>query len=71
MLLMGKPDWDRIEKILDQALKLPEEDRFAYLEKACEGQPKLKREVELMLISIKESKGWLENPEKYIEAFFW
>lgn len=67
---MGELNWDKVESILDKALDLPEEKRAAFVEKECRGNLKLKKEVELILTSISDSKGWLENPKEYKEEFY-
>ncbi|HBQ58205.1 MAG TPA: hypothetical protein DD671_00860 [Balneolaceae bacterium] len=53
-------NWDEVERILDQTLKLPEEEWLGYVEKTCKEESELKKEVELLLTCIKESEGWLK-----------
>lgn len=67
---MGDLNWDKVETILDKALDLPTDKRAAFIEKECGGNTKLKQEVELILTSISDSEGWLENPTEYKEEFY-
>ncbi len=47
--------WRRVEEVFRGALELPEAEREAYLEAACEGDSKLHREVEELLRSDAEA----------------
>lgn len=67
---MGNLDWDQVERILDEALDLPEEQRTSFVHEACKHNPELKEEVELILSSIKESEGWLDDPTQFKQDFF-
>lgn len=66
---MEHTNWDKIETIIDEALKLPASRRETYIEQECGDNPVLKSEVTLMLESIFQSEGWLENPGDYKEIF--
>lgn len=67
---MGNLDWDQVESILDEALDLPEGQRASFIQEACQHDPDLRREVELILSSIKESEGWLDDPTRFKQEFF-
>jgi serine/threonine-protein kinase len=67
---MSNLNWEKIESILDEALTLPEEERQAFINRKCEGDEGLKSEVTLLLSSISESEGWLENPGQYKQDFY-
>ena len=53
-------DWERIREILDSALKLPQDQRASYLDRACAGDPALRSEVE-SLITASEQSGVLDR----------
>jgi len=67
---MEKKDWNKIEKIIDEALRLPESKRYVYIAQQCKGDEALKSEVTLLLESIIASEGWLENPDDYRAALY-
>lgn len=67
---MGDLNWDKVEAILDKALDLPEKERATFVAKECRRNPRLKKEVELILTSISDSEGWLENPKEYKQEFY-
>ncbi|MDZ7714687.1 MAG: serine/threonine-protein kinase [Balneolaceae bacterium] len=62
---MSDINWQKVETILDKALELPKDQRQEFIDEECKGKPKLKGEVTLLLDSIFDSEGWLENPEEY------
>lgn len=67
---MADLNWEKIETIIDEALALPEEEREEFIESNCEGDNALKSEVTLLLESIFDSEGWLENPSEYKDDFY-
>ncbi|MGN8225965.1 serine/threonine-protein kinase [Gracilimonas sp. BCB1] len=67
---MSDYNWQTVETIIDEVLALPVEKREEYIRERCKGNDELKNEVNLLLASINESEGWLENPEKYKEGLF-
>lgn len=67
---MGNFEWDRVEKILDKALQLPVRKRQQYIEYECGSNAALREEVTMLMDSITESEGWLDNPSDYKQAFF-
>ena len=48
--------------ILSSALELAEPQRDAYLDQACAGDPALRKQVETLLQSHEQAKGFLEAP---------
>ncbi|HKJ44182.1 MAG TPA: serine/threonine-protein kinase [Balneolales bacterium] len=67
---MDKKEWDKIEKVIDKALTLPESERYDFIDKQCKEDKALKSEVTHLLESIVESDGWLENPNDYRSALY-
>jgi serine/threonine-protein kinase len=59
---MNNVDWQKIETIIDQVLELPEAKRAKFIEEKCGHNLQLKSEVMLLLESIFDSEGWLDNP---------
>jgi len=51
--------WPEIERLLDRALDLQPEDRPAFLDQACSGDPELRGEVERLLQAAAASDGFL------------
>jgi len=41
--------WEQINRIWDAALEVPEEERPGFLERNCQGDEELRREVESLL----------------------
>ncbi|NGP89472.1 serine/threonine-protein kinase [Fodinibius halophilus] len=60
----------KVDTIVDQALDLPKEERKTFIESQCGDNKRLKNEVTLLLESIYDSEGWLENPEDYKKEFY-
>jgi eukaryotic-like serine/threonine-protein kinase len=54
--------WKRVEAVLNEALELRPEDRSAYLDRACAGDPELRREVDSLLATVDKSLGFIEQP---------
>lgn len=53
---MDSGRWGTIEKILDKALELNDDERMAYIEYACNGDDELRQEIEQLLESVQQSK---------------
>lgn len=62
--------WEKVEKIIDDLLQIPEDQRKSYIDEKCGDDKQLKREVTELLQSIFESEGWLEDPEGYKRDFY-
>src|SRR5689334_2058543 len=57
------PDrWKALEPIIDAAIELPPEERRAYVQRACQGDPALQAEVERLLAASDREDGLLEQP---------
>ena len=54
--------WQRIATILDTALELPFDERAPYLDRACDGDSALAREVEELLAATAASATFLGTP---------
>jgi len=54
--------WRRISSLFDEAVKLPPEERAAFLESACGDDADLKTEVLRLLDSADLAEGFLEQP---------
>jgi non-specific serine/threonine protein kinase len=59
---MAERNWQQIKEIFYEALRHPTEERDAFLDKACGGDVGFRIEVESLLISLTEAKGFLEEP---------
>src|SRR5579871_4258118 len=46
---MSEQPGDRVQSLFDQAVQLPPEQRPAFLEDACNGEPELRAEVDSLL----------------------
>jgi hypothetical protein len=58
--MSDKPGRDVV--IFTEALRLPVEERAAFLERACAGDENLRREVEALLSAHERVGNFLENP---------
>ncbi len=52
------PDWRRVEEVFGEAAELDGAARTAFLERACAGEPELRREVESLLSHISGEEDW-------------
>ena len=53
--------WGEIERLLDLALERPLDERGAFLERACAGDPALLEEVSRLLRSSERAEAWLDG----------
>jgi serine/threonine-protein kinase len=67
---MSDLNWNKVEAIIDRAMDLPEGERKLFIEEQCGDNLKLKGEVTLLLESIFDSEGWLEDPADYKKEFY-
>lgn len=67
---MNDINWEKVETIIDQALDLPAEERKMFVDNQCGENQQLKSEVTLLLESIFDSEGWLEDPQDYKKDFY-
>lgn len=59
--MKGNENWQRIKAIVSEALELPEDDRAAFIDKACAGDRELHDEVESLVFHDADD-GFLEQP---------
>lgn len=59
---MGAERWELIERLFHEATGLEENDREQFLERACEGDEALRREIESLLEQHQKVEGFLEGP---------
>ena len=64
---MSEQPGDRVQSLFDQAVVLPPEERAAFLESACTGDPELRAEVECLLacdanFARETGEGLLKSP---------
>jgi eukaryotic-like serine/threonine-protein kinase len=59
---MSGSNWQKIEKIFDEAAELPRAGREDFLKKACGGDDDLRREVEALLAADEQSNDFIESP---------
>jgi serine/threonine protein kinase/Tol biopolymer transport system component len=59
---MSTDRWQTIKKIFEDALELPAEERPAFLNRVCAGQPEDRAEVESLLSSLDEADDFLDRP---------
>ena len=53
--------WKRIEELFESALDLAPEERPAFLDRACEGDLELRREVDAMIAAGRDFGGAIES----------
>lgn len=63
---MDRKTWQKIEEITDYALTLPAAERELFINKKCNGDPKLESEIKALITSITDSEGWLEDPGIFV-----
>jgi tetratricopeptide (TPR) repeat protein len=63
-------EWQRVKKILDEALDVPAPDRAAFLEARCAGDETLRREVESLAAVAEPAWSFVETPPGDREASF-
>jgi eukaryotic-like serine/threonine-protein kinase len=66
---MGKPDWEKIEEIVDKSLTLNGSGRTRYIQRTCAKDRELRAEVEKLIHSIESSEGFLEDSQDVKTAF--
>jgi serine/threonine-protein kinase len=59
---MAGERWQRLQELFDAALRLPPEERAAFLELRSGDDPSLRREVESLLLADDPSSGFIEGP---------
>jgi Tol biopolymer transport system component/predicted Ser/Thr protein kinase len=59
---MTPQEWEKVSEIYHNASELESNERSAFLEKACGGDPKLRREVESLLAADGEAGNFISEP---------
>ncbi|MFL6196243.1 MAG: tetratricopeptide repeat protein [Thermoanaerobaculia bacterium] len=59
---MNPDHWLRADEVFAQALERAPEDREAFLDRACAGEPELRRKVERLLAADERDGSFLERP---------
>ncbi len=54
--------WQRVKSVFDSVSELPADERQAFLEKNCAGDPVLRAEVESLLDSLGAAENFIESP---------
>ena len=57
---MSPHQWARIQELFNRALEQPANQRAAFLDQACGGDPTLKREVESLLSADASAGDFIE-----------
>jgi len=58
--------WQQIERVFEQALALPEQERETFLNRVCHGDNELRREAESLLESHDHANELLERPSLFL-----
>lgn len=58
---MTSPQWRRVDELLDQAMELPTAERAAFLDRECDGDNALRREVESLLAAHDQASGYFDS----------
>ena len=59
---MDRERWRRIEELFDGATRLDGDQRLAYLDRSCAGDPGLRHEVESLLGAAERPSGFIRRP---------
>ncbi len=59
---MDRQRWQKIESLLESSLRLPRENRNAFLSQACDGDAALQRETESLIRHLEQAGSFLEAP---------
>ena len=59
---MKEPGPPTADEVLFEAVRLPVEEREAFLAEACAGRPELAAEVSALLAVVEDAQGFLESP---------
>ncbi len=58
---LSDSEWEEVDRLFDEALDRPPQERAAFLEEACGGRPALREEVEALLEMEADSSAFLEQ----------
>jgi serine/threonine protein kinase/Tfp pilus assembly protein PilF len=59
---MEDKNWERIESLFHETLRLEAAERAAYLDRACSGDEALRAEVESLLAALEGQKDFMQEP---------
>jgi serine/threonine protein kinase/Tfp pilus assembly protein PilF len=54
--------WHRIKELFESALERPPEERYAFLDRACDGDEFLRKEVESLITSHEQTGSFIDSP---------
>ncbi len=54
--------WHRIKELFESALERPPEERYAFLDHACDGDEFLRKEVESLITSHEQTGSFIDSP---------
>src|SRR5262245_34716665 len=60
--------WQRIDKLLEEALELEASERAAFLDQACAGDEEMRRKVEALLVAHGRAQSFIETPALEVAA---
>lgn len=66
--IMDPERWQQIDKLLEEVLERPREQRRAFLDTACTGDESLRKEVEALLAAHERQEGVLDSPALEVAA---
>lgn len=61
--------WKQIETVFEQALELPTEERQVFLQRTCNGDEELRREVESLLDSHSQAGSFIDDRSHFYQEF--
>jgi eukaryotic-like serine/threonine-protein kinase len=64
-----KPErWRQVDELFEAALDCPATERAAFLERACQGDEELRRELESLLLADRRADSFIESPPARVAA---
>lgn len=64
---MDLNDWDLIARLLEEALRLPPNERSDYLDEGCRGRPNLKQELLSLLADYDAARAFCRDAISFSE----
>jgi len=62
--------WEQIKTVFASALEIDPENRAAFLDRECEGDPDLRREIDRLLAEFEQTRNCLDEPVAYLNHTF-
>jgi tetratricopeptide (TPR) repeat protein len=62
--------WERIKAVFDSALGISQSDRASFLDRECEGDPDLRREIDRLLVEFEQTESCLDEPVAHLNHTF-